>query len=115
MYNDLGISEDIVDLVEKCEKDCYDEFKKIDENCFFNSLKVLNSFHKNKVSEVHFNETTGYGYNDIGRDVIEDVFKDVLGAENTLVRGQFISGSHALTVCFMALLRPGDLLLSICG
>lgn len=115
MYSDLGISEDIVDLVEKCEKDCYDEFKKIDENCFFNSLKVLNSFHKNKVSEVHFNETTGYGYNDIGRDVIEDVFKDVLGAENALVRGQFISGSHALTVCFMALLRPGDLLLSICG
>ena len=115
MYNSLGISNEIVDLVEKCELDCLDEFFKIDEACTFNSLKVLSSFQKNRVSESHFNATTGYGYNDLGRDVIEDVFKDVLGAESALVRSQFISGSHALTVCFMALLRPGDLLLSICG
>ena len=80
-----------------------------------NSLKVLTSFHKNNVSECHFNGTTGYGYNDIGRDKIEDVFRDVLGAEDALVRNQFISGSHALTVCFNALLRPGDRLLSISG
>ena len=115
MYSNLGISTDVVELVEKCEKDCLEEFTKIDEACTFNSLKVLSSFHKNRVSEAHFNATTGYGYNDVGRDIIEEVFKDVLGAENALVRSQFISGSHALTVCFMALLRPGDLLLSICG
>lgn len=115
MYSNLGISTDVVELVEKCEKDCLEEFAKIDEACTFNSLKVLSSFHKNRVSEAHFNATTGYGYNDVGRDIIEEVFKDVLGAENALVRSQFISGSHALTVCFMALLRPGDLLLSICG
>lgn len=115
MYSNLGISTDVVELVERCEKDCLEEFAKIDEACTFNSLKVLSSFHKNRVSEAHFNATTGYGYNDVGRDIIEEVFKDVLGAENALVRSQFISGSHALTVCFMALLRPGDLLLSICG
>lgn len=115
MYSNLGISTDVVELVEKCENDCLEEFAKIEEACTFNSLKVLSSFHKNRVSEAHFNATTGYGYNDVGRDIIEEVFKDVLGAENALVRSQFISGSHALTVCFMALLRPGDLLLSICG
>ena len=115
MYNNLGISEEVVDLVNKCEIDCFEEFAKIDEACSFNSLKVLASFHRNKVSEAHFVGTTGYGYNDLGRDVIEDIFKDVLGCEDALVRGQFISGSHALTVCFFVLLRPGDLLLSISG
>ena len=115
MYNNLGISEEVVDLVNKCEIDCFQEFAKIDEACSFNSLKVLASFHRNKVSEAHFVGTTGYGYNDLGRDVIEDIFKDVLGCEDALVRGQFISGSHALTVCFFGLLRPGDLLLSISG
>lgn len=115
MYNNLGISEKVVDLVNKCEIDCFEEFAKIDEACSFNSLKVLASFHRNKVSEAHFVGTTGYGYNDLGRDVIEDIFKDVLGCEDALVRGQFISGSHALTVCFFGLLRPGDLLLSISG
>lgn len=115
MYSNLGIIDEALKLVDKCEDDCYDEFKKIDEACSFNSLKVLASFHRNKISEVHFNGTTGYGYNDIGRDIIEDVFKDVLGCEDALVRGQFISGTHALTVCFEGLLRPGDLLLSISG
>lgn len=115
MYNNLGISEEVVDLVNKCEIDCFEELAKIDEACSFNSLKVLASFHRNKVSEAHFVGTTGYGYNDLGRDVIEDIFKDVLGCEDALVRGQFISGSHALTVCFFGLLRPGDLLLSISG
>ena len=115
MYNELGIHDDVVELVNRCEVDCFDEFKKIDDICMANSLKVLNSFHKNRISEAHFNSTTGYGYNDLGRDAIEDVFKDVLGAEDALVRNQFVSGSHALNVCFFALLRPGDLLLSICG
>lgn len=115
MYSNLGISEDVLKLVNKCEEDCSEQFRKIDDACCFNSLKVLASFHRNKISEVHFNGTTGYGYNDLGRDIIEDVFKDVLGCEDALVRGQFISGTHALTVCFFGLLRPGDLLLSIAG
>ena len=115
MYQDLGISEDVVRLVEEAEKDCQEEFTKLEKNGYLNSLKVLSSFHKNEITESCFNATTGYGYNDVGRDGIEAVFRDVLGAEKALVRSQFISGSHALNVCFFALLRPGDLLLSISG
>lgn len=109
------IRDDIRDLVLESEREVEEEFKKIDELCFNNSLKVLRAFQKNKISEYHFNATTGYGYNDIGRDAIEDVFSDVLGAEDSLVRGQFISGSHAINVLFFALLRPNDTLLSITG
>ena len=115
MYNALGISEKTQALIKQCEEDCKEELEKIDEACDYNSLKVLASFHKNRVTESCFNATTGYGYNDLGRETIENIFKDVLGAEDALVRSQFISGSHALTVCFFALLRPGDLLLSISG
>lgn len=115
MYQELGITEEIVELIETSEEECLEEFKKIDDICMENSLKVLASFHRNKISESHFNSTTGYGYNDIGRNAIEMVFRDVLGAEDALVRNQFVSGSHALNVCFFALLRPGDLLLSISG
>lgn len=115
MYEKLGIKENVVKLVNECEKDCFEQFQKIDELSNYNSLKVLSAFQKNEVTDMCFNETTGYGYNDLGRDKIEEVFKDVLGAEDALVRGQFISGSHALNVCFFALLRPGDLLLSITG
>lgn len=105
----------IVDLVNKCELDCQEEFKKIDKVAEINSKKVLDAFQKNKLSENHFNSTTGYGYNDIGRDVIEDIYKDIFNVEDALVRSQFISGSHALTVALFSLLRPGDLLLSISG
>ena len=103
MYKTLGISDEVVKLVEEAEKDCREEFLKIDNNSYINSLKVLSSFHKNEITESHFNSTTGYGYNDLGRDGIEKVFSDVLGAESALVRSQFISGSHALNVCFFAL------------
>lgn len=115
MYQEIGISKEVVDLVNRCEKDCLEEFSKIDEVATLNSLKVLTSFQKNQVTESCFNSTTGYGYNDLGREAIENIFKDVLGTEDALVRSQFISGSHALNVCFFALLRPGDLLLSISG
>ena len=64
MYSKLGISEDVVELVNSCEKECFDEFNKIDETCMNNSLKVLSSFHQNRINESHFNSTTGYGYND---------------------------------------------------
>ena len=115
MYQNFGISEEVVELFNKCELDCKDKFMEIDEACNYNSLKVLTAFHKNKVNESCFNSTTGYGYNDLGRETIENVFKEILVADDCLVRSQFISGSHALNVCFQALLRPGDLLLSISG
>ena len=102
-------------VFDECEKEVVNEFRELDRLCDLNSMKVLNAFRNNNISEVHFNSTTGYGYNDLGRDAIEKVFSEVLGGEDSLVRSQFISGSHALTVTLFALLRPGDLLLSISG
>ncbi len=115
MYEELGIKKEVVDLVNKCSDSLKEEFSIIDELCDYNSLRVLSSFHKFGVSEACFNSTTGYGYNDFGRDTIEKIFADIFSCEDALVRSQFISGSHALTVCLFGLLRPGDLLLSICG
>ncbi len=90
-------------------------FKKIEETCFYNSNKVLNAFQKNKLSDIHFVGSTGYGYNDLGRDVIENIYSDIFKSEDSLVRSQFISGTHALTVTLFGLLRPNDTLLSITG
>lgn len=109
------MDEKIIKLVNDSEKELDEEFKKIDEICEYNSLKVLNAFWNNKLSEAHFSQTTGYGYDDIGRDVIEKIYAEIFGAEDALVRSQFISGSHALTVALFAYLRPGDAMLSISG
>lgn len=111
----LKISEEVYKYVKKCEKEIREELEKVDEIAEANSLKVLMAFNKNNLSENHFNSTTGYGYNDEGRDVIENIYADIFKAEDALVRSQFISGSHALTVCLFALLRPGDVFLSITG
>ena len=80
-----------------------------------NSLKVLKAFQDNNLSEIHFGTTTGYGYSDIGRETIEKIYAQIFKAEDSLVRNQFISGTHALTVTLFGLLRPGDTLLSITG
>ena len=115
MYKQYGISEEIIKLVKESEENLIGEFKNIDEICQYNSMKVLNAFQKNNIAEMHFNTTTGYGQGDVGRDTIEKVFSDVLNVEDSLVRTQFISGTHALTVALFAFLRPNDTLLSICG
>lgn len=107
--------DEIKKIVVECENELTDEFKKIDDNKFFFSEQVLNSFKKNNLSENAFNSTTGYGYNDLGREIIEKVYADIFKSESAVVRSQFISGSHALNVTFFSLLRPGDLLLSISG
>ncbi len=110
-----GIKEEMIQLSKKAEKEVQEVYKEIEEVCEYNSLKVLKAFQDNNISDMHFGSTTGYGYGDVGRDTIEKVFAQVLGAEDSLVRGQFISGTHALTVALFAFLRPGDTLLSICG
>ncbi len=106
---------EIEKMISKAEKELYPIFKKIDDAVFENSKKVINAFHNHCISEIHFNSTTGYGYNDIGRDAIERVFAEVLDAESALVRNQFISGSHALNVAFFSILRPDDTCLAISG
>lgn len=115
MYKEFGISEKLEELASEVENELKEEFKKIDDRALRNSLKVLKAFQNKKIAEVHFNGTTGYGYGDIGRDTIEEIFAEVLDAEDALVRTQFISGTHALTVALFAMLRPGDTMLSICG
>ena len=106
---------DLDKLTIEVEEELKEKFSEIDKLCFFNSKKVIDAFKEEGVSEFHFNTTTGYGYNDIGRDTIERVFSRIFKCEDALVRNQFISGSHALTVCLFGLLRPNDTLLSICG
>lgn len=105
----------VLDLVNSFEKENGNLFKDLDEISFINSKKVLKAFKDNNVNESDFAGTNGYGYDDAGRDKIERVFADILGGEDALVRPQLISGTHALTVCFFGLLRPGDMLLSING
>ena len=115
MYEAFGISAKVEELANKVENKIEPIFKQIDKRCEANSLKVLKAFQNNRISDLHFGTTTGYGYGDIGRDTIETVFAEVLGAEDALVRNQFISGTHAITVTLFAMLRPGDTMLSICG
>jgi len=115
MYKKLGIRQEIIELAEKVEQEIQEEFKKIDKIKEYNSIKVLRAMQNNKISDMHFGSTSGYGYGDVGRDTIEKVFAEVLGAEDALVRNQFISGTHALTVALFAMLRPGDTMLSING
>lgn len=106
-------------MLEKIKKDSKEDLKdifdKIDEIEEFNSRKVLDAFIENSVSESDFNSSTGYGYNDMGRDKIEDVYASIFKCEDALVRCQFISGTHAISTCLFALLRPGDVMLSISG
>lgn len=109
------IMNNILKLIEEFESNNQEKFKELDDISFLNSKKVLTSFRKNNVNALDFCGTNGYGYDDIGRDKIERIFADVLGGEDALVRPQLISGTHALTVCFFGLLRPGDTLLSING
>ena len=91
------------------------DFSYYEDICLFNSNKVLQAFKEENVTESCFNSTTGYGYGDLGRDTIENIYKNIFKAEDALVRNQMISGTHALTVALFAMLRPGDLLLSISG
>lgn len=109
------IMNNILKLIEEFESSNQEKFKELDDISFLNSEKVLTSFRENNVNALDFSGTNGYGYDDTGRDKIERIFADVLGGEDALVRPQLISGTHALTVCFFGLLRPGDTLLSING
>ena len=102
-------------IIKNCNKDLEDSFRRIDDIEEFNSKKVLDAFIENSVCETDFNSATGYGYNDIGRDKIERVYASIFKAEDALVRCQFISGTHAISTCLFALLRPGDTMLSISG
>ena len=111
----MYVKKEIIDIVNKAEAEVKEEFEKVEEICQENTEKVLKAFQDNQLSDVHFGETTGYGYNDIGRETIEKIYAQIFGTEDSLVRGQFISASHALNVTLFGLLRPNDIMISIAG
>lgn len=115
MYRALGISEPVLKFGENILEELKERFEAIDEMAEWNQLKVLKAMQDNRVSDIHFAATTGYGYNDLGRDTLEAVYASVFHAEDALVRPQLISGTHALHVALSSNLRPGDELLSPVG
>ncbi len=115
IYEEMGISKDVLTFGEQITGRLEARFKEIDEIAEFNQLKVINAMQKNRVSDVHFAATTGYGYNDMGRETLEKVYADCFGTEAALVRPQITCGTHALAVALSANLRPGDELLSPVG
>lgn len=115
LNENYGISDDIMKLAQKAETELKEKFAEADKITEYNQYKVLNAMQKNRLSDVHFNGTTGYGYNDLGRDLLEKVYADIFHTESGLVRPQVISGTHALTVALAGNLRPGDEIFSPSG
>lgn len=115
LYKEMKLTDPVINYCNHIADSLKDRFNAIDEVAEYNQIKVLKAMQKYKVSEAHFAATTGYGYNDLGRDTLEDVYAEVFQAESALVRPQLISGTHALTVALSGNLRPGDEILSPVG
>ena len=115
IYESFGVSKKVIELSDKVLKSLEERFLEIDKNAEYNQMKVLSAMQKHKVSDIHFAATTGYGYNDLGRDVLEDVYATAFKGESALVRPQLVSGTHALHIALSGNLRPGDELLSPVG
>lgn len=115
MYEQLGIERKVLEFGKEIEGLLSERFAAIDETAEYNQLKVIKAMQDNRVSDIHFAATTGYGYNDLGRDTLEDVYASVFHTESALVRPNLISGTHALHVALSGNLRPGDELLSPVG
>lgn len=115
MYESLGISEKVYDFCSEIEKSLKNRFEEIDSICEQNQLKIIKAMQEAKLSEAHLSGTTGYGYNDLGREAIEKIYATVFKTEDALVRPQITCGTHALHLALAANLRPGDELLSPAG
>ncbi len=115
MYEQFGIKKEILELSKEVEKEVQIQFEKVEEIKELNSLKVLNTFQKCGLSEMHLHSSTGYGIDEVGRNKIEEIYAKIFNTEDALVRSQLISGTHALAVTLFGILRPGDTMLSISG
>ncbi len=111
----MNIKDNLLKIAEKAEKELNEIFMDIDNTAFFNTSKVLSAFKTHRVTDAHFAGTTGYGYNDMGRDTLDKVYAAVFAAEAALVRTGFVSGTHAIAAALFAILNPGDTLLSLVG
>ena len=115
MYEDLHVDSKVLEFCREIEENLKERFEEIDAVAEFNQLKVIKAMQENRVSDVHFAATTGYGYNDMGRETLESVYASAFHAEDALVRPQITCGTHALTIALSANLRPGDEILSPVG
>ncbi len=115
MYRQLGISDPVLTFCRRIEDGLKERFQALDETAEYNQMKVIKAMQDNRVSDIHFAATTGYGYNDLGRDTLEDVYAGIFHTEAALVRPNLISGTHALHIALSGNLRPGDELLSPVG
>jgi len=115
LKREFGVSGEVADFCTTVEAEIREKFAEIDRTAEYNQLKVLSAMQKNRLSDAHFAATTGYGYNDLGRDTLEKIYADIFLTEGALVRPQIISGTHALTVALFGNLRYGDELLSPLG
>ena len=111
----LKIDERVIELAKEIEREIEPQFKEIEAIAQYNQEKVLNAFIKNRVSDSHFNHSTGYGYNDVGREVLDAIYADTFGTEDALVRHNIVNGTHALSIALFSVLRPGDTLLAVTG
>ena len=115
LMNDFKIDSKIIDLCDETIIELKGKIDEISENVKYNQLKVLKAFQNNNVSDTHFIPTSGYGYDDTGRDVIDNIYAEVFGAEDAMVRHNIINGTHAISLCLNAVLRPGDTLVAVTG
>lgn len=113
--NKMRFTDEIIKLTKSAERELSDVFTQIDEVAFYNTQRVMDAFIENKVSEAMFAGSTGYGYDDRGRDTLDKIYASVFSAEAAFVRHSILNGTHALTIGLFGLLRPGDLLLSVTG
>ena len=113
--DNFGISDKTLKLVSEADESIKEQFKHIENICEINQLRVMKAFADNRVSDSHFVATTGYGYDDLGRDTLDRVYADIMGAEDALVRHNFRSGTHTISTALFAVLRPNDILVSITG
>ena len=115
MNRETQTTQAIQNLIEQAEAELLPHFAQIDKTAFANQKKVINAFQKHKISDSHFNHSTGYGYNDKGRDTLDLVWADAFESEASFVRANIVSGTHAITIGLFGLLRPGDTMLSVTG
>ena len=111
----FNVSDKVLNLIDEAEKDVLEQFMSIEDTALINQLKVMKAFSDNHISETHFIPTTGYGYDDLGRDTLDKLYAEIFNCEDALVRHNFISGTHTISTALFGVLRPGDILMSITG
>ena len=114
-YKKYGVSDKAIEAAVKAEESLADVYARIDDIVTYNELKVLDAFRSEKFSDTHMGSTSGYGYDDVGREKIENIFAKVFGAQKAYVRWQISTGSQAISAMLYGALRPGDIMLSVTG